>query len=141
MLTQRIASIAQPKYYALIGLLVAVSSCSTVPVLAPGGASQSYAVASFYGGRFTGKPTASGEIFDPTDYTAAHRQLPFGTLVRFTNPQNGRSVLVRINDRGPFIRGRHFDLSEAAARELGMIREGVKELKFEIVRYPDSDKK
>ncbi len=80
--------------------------------------------ASYYAARFDGQRTASGERFDNDDMTAAHRTLPFGSLVRVTNPGNGRSVVVRINDRGPFTRGRLIDVSRAAAVELGMIARG-----------------
>ncbi|MBH0112389.1 septal ring lytic transglycosylase RlpA family protein [Novosphingobium sp. YJ-S2-02] len=80
--------------------------------------------ASYYGARFAGNPTASGEIFDPEAMTAAHRTLPFGTQVQVTNPANGESVVVTINDRGPFHGNRVIDLSKAAARELGLIRRG-----------------
>lgn len=79
-------------------------------------------VASWYGPGFAGKRTASGERFDPTEYTAAHRTLPFGSKVRVTH--NGRSVVVRINDRGPFHGNRVIDLSQAAAEELGIRRAG-----------------
>jgi rare lipoprotein A len=80
-----------------------------------------------------GNRTATGERFNPQGFTAAHRSLPFGTLVRVTNTGNGRSVVVRINDRGPFIRGRVIDLSLGAARELGMISSGVAAVKLEIL--------
>jgi rare lipoprotein A len=80
-----------------------------------------------------GNRTATGERFNPQGFTAAHRSLPFGTLVRVTNTGNGRSVVVRINDRGPFIRGRLIDLSLGAARELGMISSGVAAVKIEIL--------
>lgn len=68
--------------------------------------------------------TASGEMMNPAKLTAAHKTLPFGTKLKVTNKNNGRSVVVRINDRGPFIKGRVIDLSKAAAREIGMIRSG-----------------
>lgn len=80
--------------------------------------------ASFYANRFAGRATASGERYDPAQFTAAHRTLPFGTLVRVTNVANGRSVIVRINDRGPFTRGRMIDVSRAAADELGLVARG-----------------
>lgn len=80
--------------------------------------------ASFYGARFAGRPTASGESFDPNAMTAAHRTLPFGSKVRVTNVNTGRSVVVRVNDRGPFHRSRVIDVSKAAARELGMVGSG-----------------
>ena len=80
-------------------------------------------VASWYGPKFAGRRTASGETFDPSDYTAAHRTLPFGSKVRVTNGA-GKSVVVRINDRGPFSPGRVIDVSQAAARDLGLIGPG-----------------
>jgi rare lipoprotein A len=80
--------------------------------------------ASYYAAKFDGRRTASGERFDNGAMTAAHRTLPFGTLVRVTNLANGRSVVVRINDRGPFTRGRMIDVSRAAADELGLIARG-----------------
>lgn len=82
-------------------------------------------VASWYGHPFTGRPTASGEIFDPRAMTAASRTLPLGTVVQVTNLRNGRKVLVRINDRGPYSGGRILDVSEAAARSLGFHRAGT----------------
>jgi rare lipoprotein A len=80
-------------------------------------------VASWYGREFAGRRTASGERFNPSEYTAAHRTLPFGSRVRVTNA-SGESVVVRINDRGPFHGGRVIDLSQAAAAELGLVRAG-----------------
>lgn len=80
--------------------------------------------ASYYGAQFAGAHTASGDIFDPEALTAAHRTLPFGTQVQVTNPANGESVVVTINDRGPFHGNRIIDLSKAAAREIGLIRHG-----------------
>ena len=90
-------------------------------------------VASFYGRRFHGRRTANGERFNMNALTAAHKTLPFGTRVRVTNARNGRSVTVRINDRGPFIRGRTIDLSRAAAREIGMISRGHARVTLEVV--------
>ncbi len=80
----------------------------------------------------SGKRTANGERFDPMGLTAAHRSLPFGTKVLVTNLRNGKSVVVRINDRGPFIKGRVIDLSLGAARVVGLQRSGVAKVKFEI---------
>jgi rare lipoprotein A len=88
-------------------------------------------MASWYG---ESQMTASGERFDKHAMTAAHRTLPFGTHVRVTNLDNGRSVVVRINDRGPYGHGRIIDLSEAAARRLGMITAGVVPVRIEIVK-------
>jgi rare lipoprotein A len=80
---------------------------------------------------YHGRRTASGERVSAAEFTAAHRTLPFGTQVRVTNLQNGRSVVVRINDRGPFGRGRIIDVSRAAARELGMIGSGVAKVRLD----------
>ncbi|MEL7218921.1 MAG: septal ring lytic transglycosylase RlpA family protein [Pseudomonadota bacterium] len=91
-------------------------------------------IASYYGRRFHGRRTANGERFNMRAMTAAHRTLPFGTKVRVTNPSNGRTVTVRINDRGPFIRGRSIDLSRAAAEKIGMISRGHARVKMEVVR-------
>ena len=81
-------------------------------------------VASYYGAKFHGRPTASGERFDMHAMTAAHRTLPFGTKVLVTNPNTGASVVVRINDRGPFHHARTIDVSRAAATELGLVQRG-----------------
>lgn len=81
--------------------------------------------ASYYGEAFNGRPTANGEIFDMNAYTAAHKTLPFGTLVEVTNLENGRKVIVRINDRGPFVGNREIDVSKAAAAALDMLSYGV----------------
>jgi rare lipoprotein A len=88
-------------------------------------------LASWYGAAHHGRRTASGERFDRHALTAAHRSLPFGTLLRLSNPENGRRVTVRINDRGPFRRGRSLDLAEAAAHQLGMQGRGILWLKVE----------
>lgn len=80
--------------------------------------------ASWYGKAFAGRKTASGERFNYYKLTAAHKTLPFGTLVEVTNLSNGRSVIVKINDRGPFIKGRIIDMSKAAAQQIGMVRSG-----------------
>jgi rare lipoprotein A len=90
-------------------------------------------IASFYGYDGSGNRTATGERFNPEGMTAAHRHLPFGTKVRVTNTRNGRSVVVRINDRGPFIRGRVLDLSYGAARLLGMLGNGIAPVKIEVL--------
>lgn len=96
--------------------------------------------ASWYGGKFQGRQTASGEIFDTNKLTAAHKTLPFGTEVEVTNLDTGKSVQVRINDRGPFVEGRIIDLSRAAAAEIGMMGTGIAPVKVEIVKaHTESD--
>lgn len=90
-------------------------------------------LASYYGDELAGNRTASGERFDPGAMTAAHRTLAFGSKVRVTNMANGQSVVVRINDRGPFGRGRVIDISHAAAREIGMHRSGTAKVRMTLV--------
>jgi rare lipoprotein A len=90
-------------------------------------------VASWYGEHWQGRKTASGKRFDVNKLTAAHRSLPLNTHVRVTNTENGKSVIVLINDRGPYVDGRIIDLSTAAARRLGMIKKGVVPVQIEIV--------
>jgi rare lipoprotein A len=86
--------------------------------------------ASYYADKFQGRKTASGETFRQGKLTAAHRTLPFGTKVKVTNLNNGKSVKVRINDRGPFVDGRIIDLSKKAARRIGMVNAGVANVKI-----------
>lgn len=87
--------------------------------------------ASWYGREFHGRPTTSGEIYDMNGLTAAHRTLPLGTIAQVTNPENGRSVRVRINDRGPFVGNRVLDLSYGAAQEIDMAEKGVAWIRLE----------
>ena len=117
-----------------MAVLAVLAGCSTAPYRTqPGsdaaaprspGAEYARGKASWYGPGFHGKRTASGERFDMNDLTAAHRTLPFGTRVRVRNPQNGREVVVRINDRGPHISDRIIDLSKAAAATLDLLQAG-----------------
>ncbi len=93
--------------------------------------------ASWYGPHFAGRLTSDGEVFDPSKLTAAHRTLPFGTLVRVTNLVNGKSVVVRINDRGPFKPNRIIDLSRAAAEAIGMKTMGVAKVRLQPLALPD----
>ena len=90
-------------------------------------------VASYYAASLHGRRTANGERYDRTALTAAHRSLPFGTLLRVTSTHNGQAVLVRVNDRGPFVRGRQLDLSGAAADRLRMRKRGTHRVRYEIV--------
>lgn len=89
--------------------------------------------ASWYGGKFHGRKTANGEVYNQNALTAAHRYLPFGTEVVVTNHNNGESVVVRINDRGPFTGGRIIDLSRRAAAEIGMINSGTARVTVEVL--------
>lgn len=99
----------------------------------PAGTS-THGLASYYGAEFHGKKTASGEIFNQWDYTCAHKTLPFGTRVRVTNLKSKKSVVVRVNDRGPWTGGRVIDLSYAAAKKIDMIAAGVVKVKMEILK-------
>jgi rare lipoprotein A len=90
-------------------------------------------LASWYGEPHHGQPTASGEIFDMAQLTAAHRTLPLGTRLRVTNLENGRVVRVRVNDRGPYVAGRVVDLSHEAARVLDMVERGITPVRLDIV--------
>ncbi len=96
---------------------------------------QETGVASFYGDDFHGRTTASGERFDKNALTAAHAHLPLGTRVRVTNMRNKKSVVVKINDRGPYAKRRIIDVSKRAAKELGFLSTGVAEVRVEIVAY------
>ncbi|MBX2931624.1 MAG: septal ring lytic transglycosylase RlpA family protein [Chitinophagaceae bacterium] len=93
--------------------------------------------ASYYADKFAGRKTANGEKYQPNEYTAAHKKLPFGTKVKVTNLQNNKTVNVRINDRGPFVAGRIIDLSKAAAKELGILKSGVAKVK---IKYKKKNK-
>lgn len=95
-------------------------------------------VASWYGSEFFGRSTASGELYDPSRLTAAHRRLPFGTVVRVTNLRNLASILLKITDRGPGSRGRVIDVSQAAAKELGFMEAGVARVRIDVVSYPQA---
>ncbi|MDF3863237.1 septal ring lytic transglycosylase RlpA family protein [Pseudomonas denitrificans (nom. rej.)] len=120
---------------ALVGCLALLAGCSTTSydsdTEVSGRGYRAEGTASYYGKAHHGKRTASGERFNQNALTAAHRTLPFGTRVRVTNLDNGRSVVVRINDRGPFGRGRIIDVSKAAAEQLNMLRSGTAPVRLE----------
>ncbi|RJP24123.1 MAG: septal ring lytic transglycosylase RlpA family protein [Candidatus Abyssobacteria bacterium SURF_5] len=120
----------------LIFLAVLGAACARLPWVgekAPRPGDRYYGVASWYGHEFHGRSTANGERFNMNALTAAHRTFPFGTRVRVTNLRNGRKCVVRINDRGPWIRGREIDLSYAAARDLGMLNTGLEKVLIEVL--------
>lgn len=94
--------------------------------------------ASWYGPGFHGRKTANGEIYNQFELTAAHKSLKFGTLLRLKNFENNKSIIVRINDRGPYIEGRDLDLSYASARALGILKPGVRKVKVELVQITDT---
>ncbi len=116
---------------AAAALLVVLQACAGHGIPAEEG------IASWYGERFHGRKTASGEPFDMKALTAAHPTLPFGTIVRVTNMKNRRTVDVRINDRGPYAKSRIIDLSHAAAKRLKMIDDGAVEVRLEVRSVPN----
>lgn len=122
----------------VVAMLTAVMIGACVSARPPGqefhGIQRGYA--SWYGPKFNGRRTASGEVFDMNALTAAHRTLPFGTWVEVTDLDNGRTVTVRINDRGPFVRRRIIDLSYGAARVLGMVGPGTARVALRVVGGP-----
>ncbi len=94
--------------------------------------------ASYYSYEFHGKKTANGEIFDKDKPSAAHRTLPLGTIARVTNLKNGKSIILRINDRGPFKSGRILDVSYAAAVQLDFVKEGITKVRIDVLEYGDN---
>ena len=114
-------------------LIAATAACGKKPIEVASERPQfvQTGVASWYGSGFEGGKTASGERFDPNDMTAAHRTLPFGTMVRVTNLRNNRSIDVRIINRGPFIKGRIIDLSPSAAKQLRIGKSGIVRVRIE----------
>ncbi len=124
----------------LLVLLTILNSCSFSPVKAEEKAQVGMVeigIASWYGAEFHRTRTSNGEIYDMYQLTAAHRSFPFGTIVRVTNLGNGKIVMVRINNRGPFIKRRIIDLSYAAAVQLDMVEQGIAEVGIEVVQTKD----
>jgi rare lipoprotein A len=126
------------KYCAGIAAIAAILFAGCAPRLTMSGGPASFGphegMASYYGKEFNGRKTASGERYSDRKFTAAHRKLPFGTMVNVTNLDNGKSVAVQVNDRGPFKKGRIIDLSYAAARAIGIVGTGTGRVRIEIVK-------
>lgn len=116
------------RFYLIFVMIFAVSAGAFCEIY------KANAEASFYADKFHGRKTANGEIFNMYDYTAAHKTLPFNTILKVTNIANGKSVTVRVNDRGPFVQGREIDLSKAAAQKLDMIGDGTAQVSIEILQ-------
>jgi rare lipoprotein A len=132
----RLASPGTAVYAAIpLAACLLVSGCTSLPKgeLTLDLGIKDRGVASWYGKEFHGKLSANGEVFDMTAYTAAHRKLPLGSIVRVLNLENGKSVHVRITDRGPYVIGRMLDLSQAAARALDMIEIGTVAVQIEVI--------
>ena len=120
----------------ILNLLVGCSSASAVSqdkTISYSRTHQLTGKASWYSQKFHGKRTASGERYNKGAYTAAHKSLPFGTIVRVTNTANAKKVDVKINDRGPFVKGRVIDLSQEAFEQIGSVKKGVVPIKIEII--------
>ncbi len=120
----------------LLALLGLALSCAKKP-MKPADVSKKWSekgTASWYGDEFKGKPTASGEIFDPDKMTAAHKTLPLGTIIKVKNLDNGKEAELKVNDRGPFVRGRIVDCSKKGSKELGYFAQGTAEVRIEIVK-------
>lgn len=126
---------------AALAVLFSVGCASTSALKTPNRGTTQKGLASWYGAKFNGRPTASGEIYDMNRISAAHKQLPFGTVVEVKNRDNGRKLRVPINDRGPFIRGRIIDLSVGAARELDMFGAGLARVEIRVVRTAPGTRK
>lgn len=124
-------------FLGLFLILILAVTCSRPPAPPPEThkqpATQSVK-ASFYGEQHAGERTANGEEFNPGELTAAHRRYPFGTILKVTNPKNGKSVRVRVNDRGPYGKNRSLDLSRRAAREIGVEDAGISSVKVEVIK-------
>ena len=116
------------KRIVLVTLMLLMAGCSALPK----GAGVESGQASYYADRRQNQLTANGERYSHDRLTAAHKTLPFGTRVKVTNLNNGKSVVVRINDRGPFVRGRVIDLSKSAFTRIGSLREGLLPVRLEI---------
>jgi rare lipoprotein A len=122
-----------------VGVVAILALAPLASIGAPSVGYSQKGVASYYSDRFDGRRTASGERYENTAYTAAHKRLPLGTVVRVTNRKNGKSVDVTINDRGPYVRGRIIDLSRRAARAIGIVKHGLARVELEVVSLPGRD--
>lgn len=132
-------AILSNKYFQVLFVIaaLALSSCAPYEAHRRGPVFRLVGSASWYGPGFAGKRTASGERYNPKALTAAHRTLPFGTTLKVTNTENGRSVVVRVNDRGPFVKGREIDLSKGAAQSIGMIGSGTARVRLLALAKPE----
>lgn len=117
----------------LMGVVFFAMGCSSSAPMATHTGATDTGIASYYADKFEGRTTANGETYRGSQYTAAHRTLPFGSRVRVTRLDTGAQVTVRINDRGPFVDGRIIDLSRRAARDINMVRDGLAEVRIELV--------
>ncbi|HNX03511.1 MAG TPA: septal ring lytic transglycosylase RlpA family protein [Candidatus Cloacimonas sp.] len=136
VIAQNMASLSGEEFIADKTVAVIDSLHTQEPPGSPPGETM---VATYYSKRFQGRKTASGERYSRDALTCAHKTLPFQTFLKITNPQNSKSVIVRVNDRGPFNRGRDIDLSYAAAKEIGMLAAGVLPVQVEVLEQVYND--
>ena len=136
VIAQNMASLSGEEFIADKTVAVIDSLHTQEPPGSPPGETM---VATYYSKRFQGRKTASGERYSRDSLTCAHKTLPFQTFLKITNPQNSKSVIVRVNDRGPFNRGRDIDLSYAAAKEIGMLAAGVLPVQVEVLEQVYND--
>ena len=120
----------------LLYVIISISLVGLVVLCQVAGAYYETGIASWYGPGFHGNRTANGEVYDMDGISAAHKTLPFGTIVRVVEIETGRSIVVRINDRGPFIDGRIIDLSKGAAEKLGIVEKGITRVGLRILHLP-----
>lgn len=134
MISKGLKSFKSPIYLALVSIFL-LSSCSATRGKSKLTTYKKHAAVSYYHDKFNGRPTASGEVFSNSKRTAAHKKLPFGTQVRLTNLENNKSVDVKINDRGPFTRGREMDISKKAFMDITDNKNhGVLKVKIELIK-------
>ncbi len=125
---------ARLRCWILLGAVALLSACATNRFEKPRVGAAQRGIASWYGEPFHGRATASGEIYDMHQLTAAHKELPLGTVVKVRNLENGKTVTVRVNDRGPFVKGRIIDLSLGAAKQISMVGPGTAKVEMTVVR-------
>ncbi|MCC6545024.1 MAG: septal ring lytic transglycosylase RlpA family protein [Nitrospirae bacterium] len=127
------------RYLFIFFVALTVSSCALSTRRQPYAAGYvERGIASWYGEDFHGKPTSSGEIYNMYDLTAAHKLMPLGTVAKITNLENNQSVVVKINDRGPFVEGRIIDLSYSAAKEIGMAEKGLSRVEIKVMKWGEN---
>jgi rare lipoprotein A len=125
-------------FLALLGILLIASASAAEAKVKPGHSQRG--IASFYHDKFHGRKTASGQIYNRNIPSAAHKTLPLGTKVKVTDTKTGKSIVVKVNDRGPFIGGRIIDLSRSAARQLGILKRGLARVEVEVLSVPKRKK-
>ncbi len=120
----------------LLTLLAAGLAFASMSTFAAAKGTVQTGIASYYHDSLHGNKTASGQVYDKTRLSAAHKTLPLGSKVRVTDVKTGKSIVVRVNDRGPFVKGRIIDLSRRAAKELGIVKRGIAKVKMEVLSVP-----